>query len=169
VLLTQAALVSASKNLGIIFEKRVGNIVDLKLFGRLTKWTILNTLEFTSERKRMSVVAMNELGEIILMTKGSDSVIYERLSSGQVDLAERTEKHLIDFSNEGFAFLMSGLRTLLIAYRVISQKEYEEWNKVYHEASISLTDRDTKLEEVHSKLESNLTLVGASAVEGVAI
>ena len=41
---------------------------------------LLNVCEFTSTRKRMSCIFMKPDGEIVLMTKGADSVIYELLS-----------------------------------------------------------------------------------------
>lgn len=41
----------------------------------------MNVCEFTSTRKRMSCIVKNEDGEIILMCKGADSVIEERLSA----------------------------------------------------------------------------------------
>ena len=50
---------------------------------RELKYKLLNTLEFNSTRKRMSVIVREpeEMGgRIVLMTKGADSIIAERLS-----------------------------------------------------------------------------------------
>lgn len=44
------------------------------------QFKLLNVCEFTSTRKRMSCIFKNEDGEIILMCKGADSVIEDRLS-----------------------------------------------------------------------------------------
>lgn len=41
---------------------------------------MLNTLEFNSTRKRMSVIVEDPQGRIVLMSKGADSIIAERLT-----------------------------------------------------------------------------------------
>jgi phospholipid-transporting ATPase len=48
--------------------------------GYVHKFELLNVCEFTSTRKRMSVILKDVNGKIILMCKGADSVILERLS-----------------------------------------------------------------------------------------
>ncbi|TPX14954.1 uncharacterized protein E0L32_012444, partial [Thyridium curvatum] len=58
-----------------------------------------------------------------------------------------------------------GLRTLLLAQRVLPETEYQAWRKLYHDATISLTDRDERIEAVGEMSEQNLDLVGASAIE----
>lgn len=41
----------------------------------------------------------------------------------------------------------------------------QKWNTLYHEASTSIDDRESKLEEVANMIEIELTLLGATAVE----
>jgi magnesium-transporting ATPase (P-type) len=50
----------------------------------------MNVIEFTSTRKRMSVVVKSPDGKLICMTKGADSVIIPRLRAGQDKLIEDT-------------------------------------------------------------------------------
>ena len=71
----------------------------------------------------MSCIVKNEEGEIILMCKGADSVIEERLSgvSRESDMYKQTKIIVDAFANEG-------LRTLYLAERKIDQIEYEKWN-----------------------------------------
>lgn len=49
----------------------------------MAKYRLLQLLEFSSERKRMSVIVERETGErkgeIILLIKGADDAIFERL------------------------------------------------------------------------------------------
>ena len=45
-----------------------------------TKYKLLNVCEFNSTRKRMSCIFETPAGEIILMCKGADSIIYELLT-----------------------------------------------------------------------------------------
>ena len=43
---------------------------------------LLNVIEFTSSRKRMTVIIKRNDGKIICMTKGADSHIIPRLKQG---------------------------------------------------------------------------------------
>ena len=43
---------------------------------------MLNVIEFTSLRKRMTVIVKDEEGCILCMTKGADSIIEKRLKKG---------------------------------------------------------------------------------------
>ena len=56
-------------------------IISIKTPWGVMKYELLNTLEFTSTRKRQSSIIKDESGKIILYTKGADNVILERLSS----------------------------------------------------------------------------------------
>lgn len=46
-----------------------------------------------------------------------------------------------------------GLRTLCVAYADLSENDYEEWLKVYQEASTILKDRAQRLEECYEIIE----------------
>lgn len=84
--------------------------------GLLERYELLNILEFTSARKRMSVVLRkldSDDGRLFLLSKGADNVIFERLKEGvNEDLKKVTEDHLDEFAGQG-------LRTLTLAYKVI--------------------------------------------------
>ncbi|KAJ3528331.1 hypothetical protein NMY22_g9457 [Coprinellus aureogranulatus] len=128
----------------------------------IERYELLNILEFTSARKRMSVVVRkmdSDDNRLFLMTKGADNVIFERLKKGTgEELKKQTEKALDDFASEG-------LRTLTLAYKVISEDYYQAWAERYHEATVSLDDREEKIEAVCSELEQDLRLLGATAIE----
>lgn len=85
---------------------------------------MLNVLEFTSTRKRMSVVVRSPNGTILLLTKGADSVIFNRLDPYNNPLREITEEHLEEFAR-------IGLRTLVLGMREVPPLEYEEWNEKF--------------------------------------
>jgi phospholipid-translocating ATPase len=96
----------------------------------LERYELLNILEFTSARKRMSVVVRkldSDDNRLFLMTKGADNVIFERLKKGTGDeLKKQTEKALDDFASEG-------LRTLTLAYKVVSGESLPEaflWSRI---------------------------------------
>ena len=47
------------------------------------EYQLLNVLDFTSARKRMSVIVRepaSEGGRVVLICKGADSIIYERMT-----------------------------------------------------------------------------------------
>ncbi|RAL45124.1 hypothetical protein DM860_015530 [Cuscuta australis] len=131
--------------------EKMGNIQDVP-------YEILNVLEFNSTRKRQSVVCRYPDGRLILYCKGADTVIYERLASGDNDLKKRTREHLEHFG-------AAGLRTLCLAYRVLNPDAYENWNDKYIQAKSSLRDREKKLDEVAELIEKDLILIGCTAIE----
>jgi phospholipid-transporting ATPase len=159
------ALVHAARHLGFEFKERdIDSVTVTEYAGqrnqRDVRWEILNVLEFNSTRKRMSVVARSSVdGRIVLMCKGADSVIYERLNPrGDAKFAEITEAHLEKFAQDG-------LRTLCFAYAELDPREYKRWDATFREASIKLEGREEALDAAAERIEKNLTLVGASAIE----
>lgn len=72
------------------------------------KYELLNVIEFTSARKRMSIIVRAPDNQVLIMTKGADSHIIPRLAPGQDDLIEKTNQFLQDYSKDG-------LRTLILA------------------------------------------------------
>ena len=98
----EAALVTAAKNVGFACLQRNENKVEIDFMGTTRTYTILNIIEFNSDRKRMSVIALRPEGDIILMCKGADSVIYERLDTLESEsIMNITSNHLASFANEG--------------------------------------------------------------------
>lgn len=57
-------------------------------------------MEFTSDRRRMSVVVRTPEGELKLLSKGADTMMYSRLREGDEDLKEKTLQDLDVFSKE---------------------------------------------------------------------
>ncbi|XP_057474839.1 probable phospholipid-transporting ATPase 4 [Actinidia eriantha] len=123
------------------------------------EFKILNLLDFTSKRKRMSVIIRDEHGQLFLFCKGADSIIFERLSKNGRKFEEATTKHLNDYGE-------AGLRTLALSYRKLEEAEYSAWNNEFLKAKTSIGgDRETMLERVSDMMERDLILVGATAVE----
>ncbi|ODM99038.1 Phospholipid-transporting ATPase IA, partial [Orchesella cincta] len=156
----EIALVSGARSLGYAFEKRTPTWVEIKALGRTDRYELLNTLEFTSTRKRMSVVVRSPNGNIKVYCKGADSVIFERLKRDRATevMRRRTDTHLHQFST-------SGLRTLCCAMREISEEEYNEWQVIYKKASTELHEREKRVEEAAELIEKDLHLLGATAIE----
>jgi phospholipid-translocating ATPase len=157
----EAALVGAARDVRFTFLERVGNRVVLDVLGKRQEFTMLDSLEFTSDRKRMSVLVEMDGsdGDVLLLCKGADSIIYSRLAEDQDSAVYHdTLAHLEMFANDG-------LRTLVLAYRLIPRKEYNQWKRELAEAQTALTDRDALVEAVASRIEDQLVLMGATAIE----
>lgn len=121
-----------------------------------TRYKFIHFLEFTSARKRSSIILENESNQIVLYCKGADSVLFERMVSSKY--INSTKNHLDKYA-------VVGLRTLVLAKKVIPRKDFEAWNSKYYEATISLVDRDQKMTDLQDEIERELELVGATAIE----
>ncbi|KIM33227.1 hypothetical protein M408DRAFT_61361 [Serendipita vermifera MAFF 305830] len=165
----ESALVQAAADVGFMFLGKDKDILRLKTpfmeGDSVEEYELLHVLDFTSARKRMSVIVRKLEPEgdgkdrkVFLMAKGADSVIIDRLKSGQDALTKTTEEHLEYFAS-------SGLRTLCLAYKIIPEEEYEEWSHRYHEATIALDNREDEIEKVSDEMERGLKLLGATAIE----
>jgi phospholipid-translocating ATPase len=45
------------------------------------------------------------------------------------------------------------------------EQEYQSWSERYHEATVSMDDREARIEAVSDELERDLRLLGATAIE----
>lgn len=155
----EAALVATARDMGFTVLGATSDGIKLNVMGEEIHYPILNTIEFNSSRKRMSAIVKFPDGTIRLFCKGADSVIYSRLKRGeQQELRKTTAEHLEMFAREG-------LRTLCIAERILPEAEYLEWRNEHDKAATALQDREEKLEEVASKIEQELSLLGGTAIE----
>ncbi|KAL9640409.1 MAG: hypothetical protein Q9164_000291 [Protoblastenia rupestris] len=114
---------------------------------------------------RPSVQMVGRLGSLCnsldggpLQFKDSDHLVDEALVVDDAAVFERCFQHVNDFATEG-------LRTLLYGYRYMEEAEYEEWKKLYLDASTSLVDRQGMIEKAGASIECNLELAGATAIE----
>lgn len=87
-----------------------------------------------------------------------DYITNDKLVLNEEYVIERTLQHIEEFS-------IDGLRTLLYGFRWLDKQEYEKWSLDYASAKTSLTDRAKKIEDVGCRLENNLELCGATAIE----
>ncbi len=160
--------------LGIIFEgdefikqdnttkiiRKISHFIDSEKY-LIKNYELLQTLEFDSKRKRMSVIVRNiKTNEYILYCKGADSSMFKKLHQEQSQTEElyNSEKFLYKFSCNGW-------RTLVLGYRILTKKQYEIYQDMLNIARNCILDRETKLDEVYDLIESDLVLNGVTAVE----
>ncbi|OBA19315.1 phospholipid-translocating P-type ATPase [Metschnikowia bicuspidata var. bicuspidata NRRL YB-4993] len=105
------------------------------------------------QAKRYSLESHTKKPEAHMFLIPSDKILVN-----EEYVIEKTLEHIEDFSTEG-------LRTLLYSFRWISMAEYNEWAREYHEAKSALHDRTYKVEKTGAKIETNLQLLGATAIE----
>ncbi|CAL5042916.1 unnamed protein product [Urochloa decumbens] len=161
----EAAFVIAARELGFEFYKRSPATIIIRERDpsrdvvEKRKYDLLNILEFSSSRKRMSVIVKEPEGRILLLSKGADSVMFKRLAPNGRKFEDNTRRHINEYSD-------SGLRTLVLAYRVLDEKDYKEFNENLNVAKTSVSaDRDEKVEQAADSIERHLILLGATAVE----
>jgi phospholipid-translocating ATPase len=150
------------KRLGIVFKgdvtvketKEVIRIVEFK--GRTRKWEILETLEFDSTRKRMSVILRDkETQRIVLYCKGAESFIIKKCINGDF---QQTLSTIERFGEKGW-------RTLALAYKDMSEAEFMAAKDLLNSAYNDIIDRNTRISAAFDEIESGLTLIGSTAVE----
>ncbi|PIC41418.1 hypothetical protein B9Z55_008841 [Caenorhabditis nigoni] len=154
----EAALVRGAASQKVKFHTRQPQKVICNVFGTDETIEILDVIDFTSDRKRMSVIVKDQEGEIKLYTKGADTVIFERLVRGSEQSIDWCTDHLEDYASFGY-------RTLCFAVRKLSDGEYEQWAPEYKKAILAIENRAKLLAEAAEKLEKDMVLVGATAIE----
>lgn len=152
----EEALVTAARNFGYVFLSRTQDSITVIERGTERTYSILALLDFSSSRKRMSILVRNEDGKMKLYTKGADSVILQRLRPSC-----KTEAFL-DVLDQ---FSEETLRTLCLAYKEVEEDDYMTWKLHHDEASVTLSNREETLEKVYEDLEMDLQLLGATAIE----
>ena len=156
-------LVKAAKSQGWAYEESGNpNIKRVKVGDAIPEtksFEKLQIIEFSSDRKRETIIVKSSEGKILLYCKGADSIIEKRLSKNSSSQILAQSKNYVD------KFSAQGLRTLFIAMKVISKKEYTTFDKELKEAMMSIEDKDKKVNEVCDKIEKNLYLIGTTIVE----
>ncbi|XP_040205373.1 probable phospholipid-transporting ATPase IF isoform X2 [Rana temporaria] len=151
----EKALVEASKRMGVAFSGASGDVMEIKILGKLERYKLLHVLEFDANRRRMSVIVQSPSGDKILFTKGAESAILPNAKSGEI---ERTRLHVDEFA-------LKGLRTLCVACRRFTAEEYQDIDQQLHEARTALQHREERLTDVFDLIERDLELLGATGVE----
>ncbi|ANM64919.1 ATPase E1-E2 type family protein / haloacid dehalogenase-like hydrolase family protein [Arabidopsis thaliana] len=161
----EAAFVIASRELGFEFFSRSQTSISLHEIDHMTGekvdrvYELLHVLEFSSSRKRMSVIVRNPENRLLLLSKGADSVMFKRLAKHGRQNERETKEHIKKYAE-------AGLRTLVITYREIDEDEYIVWEEEFLNAKTLVTeDRDALIDAAADKIEKDLILLGSTAVE----
>ncbi|KAL4709327.1 hypothetical protein ACJJTC_007059 [Scirpophaga incertulas] len=159
----ELALAEAALAYGYELRGRSPDDVEVGVRGDLTRLKVLRVQQFDSNRKCMSVAMRMPSGQVVLYVKGADSTVLGALApmrSGSAEAAayDRTRTLLSEYSR-------AGLRTLVMAKRTMQPALWEEWLAGHVRASEIGEGREKRIRDSLARLESALTLVGATGVE----
>ncbi|XP_077141372.1 phospholipid-transporting ATPase IG isoform X3 [Ranitomeya variabilis] len=152
----EIALVNGAKKFGFTYMGTENDLMRVKnQKNEMEVYELLHVLNFDPVRRRMSVLVRTNTGKIFLFCKGADSSVFHRVARDEV---ERIKVHVEQNALEGY-------RTLCVAYKELSQEEYDKMNKQLDEAKMALQEREEKLARVFDDIEDGMHLLGATAVE----
>uniref|UniRef100_A0AAQ5YSA2 Phospholipid-transporting ATPase n=1 Tax=Amphiprion ocellaris TaxID=80972 RepID=A0AAQ5YSA2_AMPOC len=154
----EGALVTAARNFGFVFRSRTPGTITTTEMGRTVTYSLLAILDFNNIRKRMSVIVRNPEGRIRLYCKGADTVLLDRLHPCNQELMAITSDHLNEYAADG-------LRTLALAYRDLSEDEWESWSESHRFADKATDCREDRLAAAYEQIEQDMMLLGATAIE----
>ena len=122
---------------------------------------ILHVLPFDSNRKCVSILVRHPLtNELVLYSKGADTAILSSLTSQDENSITtiKARQHLQSYARQG-------LRTLVMAKKSLTAQEYETWRQTHTEAELAMENRELRIKDSYARLESRLTLLGATGIE----
>ncbi|XP_067160198.1 phospholipid-transporting ATPase IG isoform X4 [Apteryx mantelli] len=152
----EIALVKGAKKYGFTFLGLENDFMKIQNQKNETEmYQLLHVLNFDPVRRRMSVIVRTTAGKLLLFCKGADSSIFPRVQQEEI---QQTKVH-VDRN------AMDGYRTLCVAFKELTQKEYDKIDRQLNEAKMALQDREEKMAKVFEDTEADMHLIGATAVE----
>ena len=139
--------------------ERATRSITILVEGNEEKYEILSTLEFTPDRKMMSIILRTPQKKIVMFTKGADSFVKKRIDPEANKLLwGGTDNVLRDMAT-------LGLRTLVVCKKDIAEADYNAWLKRFTEAGKALSNRSQIVDEVCLEMEKDLIVIGVTAIE----
>ncbi|CDF88065.1 probable phospholipid-transporting ATPase NEO1 [Zygosaccharomyces bailii ISA1307] len=153
----EIAIVKFTESVGLSLFKRDRHSITLlhEHSGKTFEYKILQIFPFNSDRKRMGIILHDQQkDEYWFFEKGADTVMTK--------IVEKND--WLDEETGNMA--REGLRTLVVGRKKLTQKSYEQFQKKYESASLSMLNRDEQMSNVVAEyLEENLELLGLTGVE----
>ncbi|XP_018567558.1 probable phospholipid-transporting ATPase IIB isoform X1 [Anoplophora glabripennis] len=151
----EVALVQWTQDVGLTLSRRDLSSMQLRgPDGRLLNYAILQIFPFTSETKRMGIIIKDlHTGEILFYLKGADVVM-----SAIVQYTDWLDEEVGNMARDG-------LRTLVVAKKVLTEEQYLDFETRYNVARLSTTDRVARVAQVVESLEREMELLCITGVE----
>ena len=126
---------------------------------KTSTFEILKIIEFSSDRKRMSII-IKDGDEMKMFMKGADSEIIKRINK-----QSGNQSHLDIASYYVNYFSLRGYRTLLIGVKIIDEKVYQKFLNDVKEAGKDIKTKEVETEKIYDAFERDIYLLGATIVE----
>lgn len=151
----EVALVTWTESVGLTLVHRDLSTMHLRTpYGEILVFSILQIFPFTSETKRMGIIVKDmSSGEITFYMKGADTVM-----SSIVQYNDWLEEECGNMAREGF-------RTLVVAKKILTEDQYQDFEHRYTQAKLNIADRASKVMDVQRTLEHDLELLCLTGVE----
>eukprot|EP00397_Hematodinium_sp_SG-2012_P001263 GEMP01001264.1.p1 GENE.GEMP01001264.1~~GEMP01001264.1.p1 ORF type:complete len:1310 (+),score=318.21 GEMP01001264.1:350-4279(+) len=162
----EGALVYGAQHFGFNLVERRQTTIKVQIpDGSTVKVAILATIEFTSDRKRSSVVArfthpLAQKEVTYLYTKGADTMVKAILKPDV--LATHAFTKVEEYTQE---YAVDGLRTLMLAGKAIDPEEFTKWLALWDRANQSVSNREKKIAQTADLLETHLDIHGITGIE----
>ena len=158
----EVALITTIRELGVEFIQKSGNTLTIKVNGVIIVYELLFQFDFSSERKRSSIIVKDPNGNIKLYMKGADDIILDKINDfSKVQLKSETKMHLDKFAKYG-------LRTLCYTVKPLTAEYFEHWVKEYDEMKYKSISDKSLIKEVGNlvnKIEDKSFLLGVTGLE----
>jgi phospholipid-translocating ATPase len=159
----EVALVKYARATGLVLTDRsTSKMVLTRPSGERVEYHILYLFPFSSDTKRMGIIVREPVspdsdsgraGRILFLMKGADAVM-----APIVEFSDWLEEECGNLARKG-------LRTLVVAVKVLSQGEFNGFSQRYEAAKRSLVERDASMRAVLEDIECDLELLGLTGVE----
>lgn len=153
----EIALVIYAEKLNMRLISRTDTHVKLlNANGFVEEYQILANFPFSSETKRMGIILKNlKSDRVYFYLKGAENVI--------LPFVKEDYQSYIKENSENLA--CSGLRTLVISQKLLDNKFYEDWSKIYTAAQTSMNGRKERIQQAIAMLENNMEFLCVTGVE----
>jgi phospholipid-translocating ATPase len=145
----EVALVQWTEKVGLALVHR--DLTSMKLQapnGKTMRYDILQIFPFSSETKRMGIIVRDvKTRDIMFLMKGADVVM-----STVIQYSDWLQEQCDNMAR-------SGLRTLVVARKFLSEDQYNDFDARYHQAKLSIHDRASRMSAVMSTLEKDMELL----------
>ena len=104
----------------------------------------------------MGIIMRHRLsGKLMFYVKGADVVMINKVKPGQRSTCQESCENLA----------MEGLRTLVITHKLLSDAQYQDFEKRIKKAKSEFVDREAKVQAVIESLESDMDFLAVTGVE----
>lgn len=145
----EVALVQWTERIGLALVHRDLSTMKLRTpTGQILTFEILQIFPFSSESKRMGIIVRDvQTREIQFILKGADTVMSQTIQYSDW-LQEQCDN-----------MARSGLRTLVVARKFLSEEQYADFESRFQQAKLSIHDRAACMSAVIATLEKDLELL----------